>query len=166
MKVIFLDFDGVVNSEEYSRLRRIAGHGEPGSFLYRESDEIDPIAVARLNRIIEATGAKVCISSTWRILHKIGELAGFLRTAGFAGEVIGMTPRQSGPSPRRGNEIAQWIESHNARPMRHGSVEAFVILDDDADMEHLIDHLVQTDGSAGLEDHHVERAIAMLGRLG
>ncbi len=159
MKVIFLDFDGVLNSEEYSRLRNIMGAKDSGSFMHRSSGQVDPVAVARLNRIVESTGAAVCISSTWRRLHIIGELNAILRERGFAGRVVGATPWLNKP---RGLEIQDWLDLEG---QRH-DVEAFVILDDDADMEHLMDHLVQTNGAAGLEDHHVERAIAMLGRLG
>jgi len=157
MKVVFLDFDGVLNSTDFMVANQ--EKRQNGSFLNRDEDEIDPAAVARLNRILEATGAVVCISSTWRILHKIGELNGFLKRRGFTGKLVGMTPRLHGQA-RRGHEIQEWIDWQGQGYARD-PVESFVILDDDSDMEHLVDRLVQTDGSEGLQDRHVDRAIAM-----
>jgi hypothetical protein len=43
-------------------------------------------------------------------------------------------------------------------------VESFVILDDDADMEHLLPRLVQTSMDDGLQDRHVEKAVEILNR--
>ena len=60
---------------------------------------------------------------------------------------------RAGARSRRG-----WIR----RP-RHP--EAFVILDDVADMEHLDDRLVRTRFETGLEDEHVEAAVAILGLM-
>ena len=37
-----------------------------------------------------------------------------------------------------------------------------LFLDDGDDMDHLRPYLVQTDHATGLQDHHVDRAIAML----
>lgn len=149
VKVVFLDFDGVLNSESFVRdyYRK--------SFLQREPAEIDPVAVARLNRILEATGAVVCISSSWRLLHKTEELVDFLKGTGFTGKVIGITPRLDAP---RGMEIQEWMDTAPG----YREIESFVILDDDADMAHLGHRLVQTDFAGGLEDHHIERAIRML----
>jgi hypothetical protein len=43
-------------------------------------------------------------------------------------------------------------------------IESFVILDDDNDMDHLMDYLVQTKMTDGLQAHHVETAIQILNK--
>ena len=55
MKVIFLDIDGVLNTEK----RLLNNNGE----LYVEKDKIE-----LLKEIIDKTKAKVVLSSTWRVL--------------------------------------------------------------------------------------------------
>ena len=63
-KIVFLDIDGVLNSElhyvEKSQQQLADEIGYPLS-------EISRSAVSLLNQIVEKTGAKVVISSTWRL---------------------------------------------------------------------------------------------------
>ena len=61
MKVIFLDIDGVLNYTEWYTDER-----NPGNLNGQEGD-LDPLCVDRIIRICEETGAKVVISSDWRI---------------------------------------------------------------------------------------------------
>lgn len=117
-------------------------------------ENVDERAVARVQKIIDATGAKVVISSTWRLLNSLSKLQQLLKAHGLSGEVIGVTPR--GDRGERGDEIQTWMD-------KNGPIESFVILDDDSDMAHLMDKLVQTSFDTGLLDEHVEAAIKMLG---
>ena len=148
MKVVFLDFDGVLNSGEFAASPR---NDNPGGLL-----GLDWKAIARLNRLILLTGAKVVVSSTWRLDDDVPGLRALLGEAGFDGEVIGMTPSLNGP---RGLEIQAWLDS---APLFGVDVEQFVIVDDDSDMEHLGDRLVKTTFQDGLQDEHVEKAAALL----
>lgn len=145
MKVIFLDFDGVLNHQELFLQRHLEGGGDP-------DDAIDPACVERLNRLIQETGAKVVVSSTWRILKTLDVLQEILDKRGFVGELIGKTTTDD--LGCRGNQIAEWLS--------HNEVDSFVILDDDSDMGDLIDHLVRTDIRNGLLDEHVLEAINIL----
>lgn len=135
-RIIFLDMDGVMNG--FLRWPVNAGR------LW-----IDPDAVSRLNRIVAETRADVVISSTWRRYRNVESL---LVTAGFIGNVIGITPYI--PKAPRGDEIAAWL--HTA------PIDQFVILDDDSDMGSLSSLLVRTEFAVGLEDHHVDEAIRLL----
>lgn len=168
MKLVFLDIDGVLNSGPYLRS---LDPGE-GVSLYRsigEAADIDPDAVVRLNRLVESVGAYVVISSSWRHGRTVAELARILRSRGFAfpSRVLGRTPDfvpNNNPLSKdhcgeRGNEIQAWLDG---APMYGIEVESFVILDDNSDMAHLADRLVLTTFDAGLEDKHVEYAIALL----
>ena len=167
MKIVFLDVDGVLNSEALLRAKddEHRTRGCPARCeCYRLEHLIDPAAVTRLNRVLSATGAKVVISSSWRKLLDPDELRRVLRDHGFDGEVIGETP--DGPNDpafvdwhdriERGHEIAHWLAEH------HGEVTGFVILDDCSDMAWLRPKLVQTDASVGFTDADAEAAIRML----
>lgn len=172
MNVVFLDVDGVLNHENFLRVldeqHRQLQHTRGGKECdcYILENQIDKASIARLNRLLEATGAKVVISSSWRKLLDPPELERVLVKHGFAGEIIGETP--DGPNDpvftaggimidriHRGHEIAHWLS-------QHPEVERFVILDDCSDMEHLKHRLVQTDVDVGLTDEDVELAIRMM----
>lgn len=57
-------------------------------------------------------------------------------------EVLGKTPYLG---TKRGIEIQQWLDDNEDK-----NIESFVILDDDMDMEHLMEHGVFTDTDIGL----------------
>lgn len=167
MKVIFLDLDGVANSRDYLLHRRHLHRPTPHS--------IDATTVPRLNAITDRTGAKIVISSSWRLApypeHDPGpvwRLRRILETHGVTGDIIDVTPsffeRYSdhpeddtivGVCKERGHEIQAWLDEHP-------EVTAFAILDDRDDMVHLKHRLVQTSYEFGLLDEHVERVVAML----
>lgn len=151
MKIIFLDIDGVLNSATFMKKRQqYKGiHKTPFQF---HLEQIDVDAVDLLNQIVKTTNAKVVISSTWRIIFSLDELKSLLKTKGFQGEIIDRTPRM--PGSFRGEEISEWLKKSH--------VEDFIILDDDADMEPLMDKLVKTTWQNGLEPVHVSEAIYRL----
>ena len=150
MRVIFLDFDGVLNSREWMEKR--AAQGE----IFSMVEEVDASAVANLNEIIAQTGAKVVISSSWRLAFDMAHIEGVLRKAGFKGMIISKTPRRTTYPARRGNEIKQWLEERD-------NIESYVIVDDDGDMlEEQKSNFVQTSFLYGLKKEHVERAVSIL----
>lgn len=136
INVIFLDIDGVLNSEEFIDRReaeaRAAGAGTP-TFrrLVAREESIDAACVVRLNRLIAETQSKVVISSSWRTLVDPPELLRILTKHGFVGEIIGETPdlpndpeyikrmaEKNGGTYGieridRGHEIAEWMRRWN-----------------------------------------------------
>jgi hypothetical protein len=150
--LVFLDFDGVLNSVE-TFTHHYALHGSPVS----GDERIDRGLVARLNRLLALAGAQVVVSSTWRIGRTIKDLQRLLDSRGFTGDVIGATPVLWGSVPR-GREIQAWLSRDGA------DVRSFVILDDSSDMAHLADRLVRTDSQTGLQDHHIPTAMGVLAR--
>ena len=64
MKIIFLDFDGILNHEAFYKERYEKRND--GNVIEHPYNQIDPKCVANLNNLCEATGAKIVISSTWR----------------------------------------------------------------------------------------------------
>lgn len=149
--VVFLDVDGVINSGRWLHTPR---HRE--SRCDRMVREIDPVGVGYLNQLLDRSGAKVVISSSWRMMangdHKLFEEE--LRHRGFIGEVIGLTPIIGYP---RGNEIQAWIDATEFAGQ-------FVILDDMDDMLHLTPWLVRTDPRVGIQQPDVDRALEILQR--
>ena len=61
VKYIFLDFDGVLNTEQYQAQLNIKG--KPTKDEY--GPLFDPKAVARLSEIVEATNAEIFVISSW-----------------------------------------------------------------------------------------------------
>ena len=60
--IIFLDFDGVLNTEKY--YCELKSKGLPSDDKYGQL--FDPEAVANLRKIIDATDARIVVSSSWR----------------------------------------------------------------------------------------------------
>lgn len=154
IKIIFLDFDGVLNSQESLDSRA----KETGQWPI---EWIDTKLIARVNQIVEATGAQVVISSSWRLYYELDWLINYLNQHGFVGTVIDRTPsRRDLHDIRmrdRGDEIKEWMDCFDPK-----DIESFVILDDDADMNQLLPYLVQTDFEVGLTEENVQKAIEML----
>lgn len=158
MKVIFLDIDGVLNS---------------WSTGYKITTE----KLQLLNNLIEQTGAKIVISSSWRIgskdvkdfldknfskctfrLDNFKDVANqeYITNIFYNDNIIGLTDT-FGPS--RGDEIKRWLDNHS------DDVESYVILDDDTDMlDEQLEHLVQTDTYYGITDREVHLASLILNK--
>lgn len=145
-KIIFLDIDGVLNSQIYFKT---------GALKYRnkkeESEEsmfkfncryFDIRNIELLNDIIEKTNAKIVYSSSWRKNHSVEELNRMMKTKGFKYEAISSTPvlsfeKQEGIENRsvpRGCEIKSWLESYRNKYNCKMEDLKYVILDDDSDM--------------------------------
>ena len=161
--VLFLDFDGVLNSHDWWERRPKVVKGDRWA---RELNEFDPAAVGLLNGILMATDCDVVVSSTWRKGRNIQQLRDLLVAAGLVRpeKVISVTPDAYAwgadvikvTGTRRGAEIAAWLQAH--RP--NGCT--FAILDDDSDMGSVLHRLVQTPYSVGLTAVTAERVRKLL----
>ncbi len=155
MKVIFLDVDGVLNCQ--SSKSRCAD--------YRGIIGIDNDKVKRLRRIVETTKAKIVLCSSWKsrwervYKEDQGELANYLDRK-LKRERLHIIDKTKDNGCDRGDGIIKWVGEHN--------VESFIILDDDMfDYESLdlASRVIKTSfyaDNGGLQDEHVELAIALL----
>lgn len=88
----------------------------------------------------------------------MGEIIRLLVSRGMSknyfNHFIGMTPFLN---KERGHEIDEWLTSHAIY-----KIKRFSILDDDADMVHLIPYLVPCHGCDGLTKHEADKVISML----
>ena len=165
MKVIFLDIDGVLNYTEWYTDER-----NPGNLNGQEGD-LDPLCVDRIIRICEETGAKVVISSDWRISW-YGTQMRLGRMGLDDNFVIDKTPEfiwrnlskhdyfnenyEKTYEYSRGAEIDAWLTSHP-------ECTNFVIIDDRTDFtDEQSPHFVHIDPMYGITDKDVEFAIAIL----
>ena len=155
MKVIFLDIDGVLNSDK-STEDNYETHGHYHSMIPHE------MHVKWLNYITNKTDASIVISSTWRMgCSNIRVLSHLLYLCGVTGDVIGLTPKLN--NQERGNEIQSFLDNYsNSSIQNKFPITNFVILDDDSDMSHLKTHLVLCDELIGLTKSDAEKAIKIL----
>lgn len=154
MKIIFLDIDGVLNTDPYLEIHGRYVDGEGRIRNTWPEGHVDPEKVALLNEICGRSGAQVVLSSTWRLYLTIEDMTGILRKKGYNGpDIFDRTPEFRRP-PRR-EEISAWLKAHE------DDVAEFVVIDDQEDA--VIDgHTISTDEDIGLLPEHVEEALAIL----
>jgi hypothetical protein len=149
-KILFLDFDGVLNSTRWSGLRPIRGLLPPELATQAlEEERLDPMCVDRLQRLVRETGVHIVVTSTWRQKMSVSEMISMFALYGFIdAPIIGVTPDLRASANRtRGIEVAEWLEANQLTSI------PYVCLDDDADFIGL--PLVQTDPDLGLQEADV-----------
>jgi hypothetical protein len=155
MRVLFLDFDGVLNHHgHFARLRP----DRTAADVARDDESFDKDCVARVNAIVARTGCSAVASSSWRHMYLPEELEAILKRHGFEHRVLGVTPDL--PRLSRGHEIQAWLDAH-------GDVTSFAILDDNnLGVANLTPHFVKTSFAFGLQDKHVEAVVEILQKGG
>lgn len=177
MKVIFLDIDGVLNCQTAY---------ENGYCEYIEKNDISypqfyPPSKSFLNKLIEETGAKIVISSTWRhsgldFMRKVWD------GEGMSGEIIDITPtlRIHELSLPRGLEIDVWLEKHGfshifwseegqLEYIKKSGIENYLIIDDDSDMlynqkDHFVHVLPSPRNMDGFKEKHYRKGLEILSK--
>jgi hypothetical protein len=161
MKVIFLDFDGVLNSAasfmaETRKKRKLAETDPEAAKAYRVNETLCSTCTSNFQRILDkCPDAKIVLSTTWRNLYEMDWLKAKLASYNIdSSRVIGKTPAMF--NRLRGTEIADWLEDHP-------EVTHYVILDDNSDMlDSQSDKFVQTSWMQGLTLEHTTKAIEIL----
>jgi hypothetical protein len=158
-KIIFLDIDGVLNCQKSeSRCCGFVG--------------IDDDKVKRLRKIIEATGAKIVLTSTWKkdwirdpnLKDEQNEYGNYLERK-LRRENLFILDKTTDEKSLgdRGEGIFNYLKSHN--------VDQWIAIDDEIfhDFEDygVIEHLVKTSfygENGGIQDEHMQLAIEMLNK--
>lgn len=112
-KYLFLDIDGVLNSVSWYREEWNKNH------VYPQGD-FDPKCVELVNRIVEETGCKVVVSSSWRTESNLQSI---FDKAGLEFKIHSITPFGS----HRGCEIQEWLDSQTEGRMDLSAVEAEIL---------------------------------------
>lgn len=155
MKVIFLDVDGVLNSndyKEYTLKNNIKGILK----------EVNPKTIDMLKYALDITGAQIVVSSSWRNVPQFEYLRNLFLEHG-----INLKEKTPVIEHKRGLEIKQYLKEHT-------TIEQYLILDDekfDSFDEELINNLILTKEDPndhsygnGLQIKHIEQIIERLGR--
>lgn len=145
-KILFLDIDGVLNSEVYYKS---TAHSE------NNSSRFDPLGVEFIKKLVEEFSLRIVISSTWRygaadrLMHELknSKLIKYLYHEWFTPVIH---------PAHRGTEIKLWIDLHP-------EVTDYVIIDDDENMlEEQMTRFVRTGLHEGMTEEHFNRVRAIL----
>ena len=149
-KIIFLDFDGVLNTEHYQGLLQYQGkpwQDEYGAFF-------DPKAVKQLKRIIDATDADIVVESSWKYLG-LDAMKELWEVRNLPGTIIDITPSLLGKN--KGVEIASWLSKYAKQDIR------YVIIDDEyVILDSQLPHFILANPYEGITEEQANRAISML----
>lgn len=111
MKVIFLDIDGVLNSDEYfDKIKNLNIEGI--------ESEIDVGKIKLLKNAMDETGARVVLTSSWRYTRNAQKLKKLLSNYDI---YVDSTPFMQN---ERGLEIKKYLSEHY-------DIEDYVIVDDE-----------------------------------
>jgi len=145
-KYIYLDFDGVLNTEQYQAELAVAG--VPGKDKY--GPLFAPESIRQLRRIIEATSAEIIVTSSWRYVYEKDTFYEMWNERGLPNARVVILDRKF-----------EGISKDD-----HQKYVPYVYIDDEdkySDSER--DFLIQTDPVKGLSAADADRAIAILNRF-
>lgn len=169
-KYIFLDFDGVLNTEKYQT--QLRAEGKYGWDKYGQL--FDPEAVGNLKRILDSMpDCRIIIESSWKA-EGLKRMKQMWKDRGLPGAIYDITPNYISEDILaidlsnqdnirliedlgKGKEISEWL--------RHNEVNDFsyVILDDLAEFsgEHA-EHYIHINPIVGITEHNAKDAISIL----
>ena len=164
-KVIFLDIDGVLNTERQHDHCVETGLAYVDNFGYA----FDPVSVTNLKRIVDETGADIVISSSWKFWG-LSTMQKLWANRDLPGKIIDVTPNSVSDEmllsvdldlmelpAGKGSEIKEWLETKGQQ------VTHYAILDDLPDMlPEQQSHFVQTDPRIGITEDDADRVISIL----
>lgn len=148
MRVIFLDVDGVLNSQHSYKTQKMI-------------DDMDDALIANLKKLVDAVGAEIVLSSSWRTppeFETTWNLEKKLvdRLAFFKLTLFDRTPIRK--DMVRGKEIKDWLKDHP-------EVTEFIIIDDDSSdiavFTDLLPVFLHTNWKVGLTKKDVNTGIKM-----
>ncbi len=167
IKVIFLDFDGVLNTEEYQRLL----HRQAVPSFDDFGPLFDPETIKNLKKILDAVpGVRIVINSSWK-LEGLRTMRELWKTRNLPGKVYGVTPdyvpdllgidldnyENISMLAGKGNEVKQWIERNAPAGCK------YAIFDDTPDfLPEQEGNLILISPRVGISEEDADRAIAIL----
>lgn len=162
-KIIFLDIDGVLNTERWHC--QTTSNELQDEYGYK----FDPVAVTNLSKIIEETGADIVISSSWKFMG-LSKMRKMWKDRKLPGNVIGITPNTVSDKfllnvdldnmdimAIRGQEVKEWLM------LNKNEITNYVILDDMNDiLQEQESHFVWIDPEVGITSGNAVQAIFIL----
>ena len=166
MNILFLDVDGVLNSERSFLAGAARGkqyeldNPHDPYWLKITTCTIDPVACDIVNRVCQKCDVKIVVSSTHRKHfpdneQKLSLMKDYFATLGIDPElIIGWTESLH---TIRGIEIKEWLD-------RHPDVINYVILDDSSDMmPEQMEFFVRCDGKVGVSSENYFQMMKLFG---
>lgn len=156
--ILFLDFDGVLNTVRYtmSLLKHTSVLKDQYGSLF------DPTSVDNLKKIIDATDAEIVVSSSWRY-KGLESLQEMWKERKLPGVLTGITPYimpQPDITARRGREIEMYLDQLT---QTEKVTRKYVIIDDIDDfLPTQQGNTVITDTERGITQYEVEKAVSIL----
>lgn len=154
MKIIFLDFDGVIITyrSHYAYNKRFIQPEQPlGPFK-----DLDVVTCNFLRRICKYHNIKIVVSSTWRV-NKSTCMDRLVEAGLF--EYLHEDWRTIQSGRNRGSQIKEWLE-------RHSECEDYLIIDDDNDMlEEQQSKFVLASMMEGLSSEGMRKIMRWIGTL-
>lgn len=169
MKILFLDFDGVLNDVAFYE----HVHAFPSRYSLAAKDRPKRAASTHINSYLvqnlkyilkEDPTVRIVVSSTWRKHFQLSEIQWMLKKHGVPAEkIIGVTgvPPEgvhegTGPGDlQRGDLCIQWAKENN--------ITNFVCVDDDNDFDRCRDRLVRTNYKNGMIRTKAEEILKLFG---
>ena len=172
--LIFLDFDGVLNTERY--YAKLKAQDLPYKDKYGHL--FDPESVTNLQKIIDATDARIVVSSSWRYMG-LDNLQRMWYDRDLPGWIEGITPMHLDDDKlletdlskldvitadmfcsSRGNEIKAYFNEVLGVGM---DTQRYVILDDLKDvLPEQEEHFIRIDPIVGITEEDAEKAVEIL----
>lgn len=146
MNVVFLDYDGVVNTPMWD------SDGKHCRFNTADDNKVNNFqAVQWVSHFCQECGYDIVVTSTWRSFNNYKEclVNGGLRDGV---KILGRTPYV--PCGERGDEIQKYLDENP-------EVENFLIFDDDSDMGNFIDRLIKVDSTIGFSMYNYGDAVKL-----
>ena len=166
-KIIFLDFDGVLNTQYYQGL--LQSHGK--KWQDEHGALFDPNTVKQLERIIKATNADFVVESSWKYLG-LDAMKELWEVRNLPGRIIDITPSTISdeyllssdlenihPSLLhcKGVEIASWLSKYETQDLR------YVIIDDEyVILDSQLPYFILINPYEGITEEQANQAISIL----
>lgn len=168
-KYIFLDIDGVLNSYEVCELNKdkfAIQNGFGGFFTEEETPTLENVLwgenlVQNLKFIVDATDAKIIISSTWRLHFSVEKFKEMFALYGYNHcPIIDLTPtnlpqKKLSLPVTRGDEIEKWLEDKK-------DYNYCIIDDNDQFLNYQKPYFIYTNMMKGLTKQDAMKAIKIL----
>lgn len=153
VKYIFLDFDGVLNTEQYRAELAVSGKEISDCF----GPLFSPQSASRLGEIIKRTNAQIVVSSSWGKIYNLDEIRQMWASRGLPGKIY----RDLADYPEaksRGEAIAQF--------MAHLGDTPYIILDDeDYFLPKQRENFIMVNPVTGISKNDVELSVAKLNEI-
>ena len=154
LKIIFLDFDGVLDTafyDSYLEQSNMPSCDDCGRPIF------DPVCIGYLKQIVERTSAQIVVSSDWKYYDSLEDLRKMWESRQMSGNLFDVTPNLK---ISRGAEICGWINGK-------ANISNYVIIDDlgfENFNEDQLDYLVTGNPFYGIDDVICQRAIEILNK--